>query len=300
MPYLHTRRGRRYHLAGCRYVAGADAIPGRGGLAPCSRCCPGATGGGAGGDGGSGPSMAVGARAGGAAPSPAGAPSPYGGKPYFADAAVDLRAMGVAPLAVYAHGSRVYGTDGPGSDRDHEVIVDDGWDGEEQAEVGEGGRMRQYTLLTRSRWLREAEECTVLFCECAFLPEGLSVTPLAPDGWAPDPERVRRQFSRTASNSWVKCKKKLTVPGSLDPYVAKKSMWHSLRILMFGIQILEHGRIVDYREANPLYAEVMAMPDDWGAIDARFRPLRNELRSRFRSMDAEMGIVRHGPGAHAG
>lgn len=216
------------------------------------------------------------------------------GKPFFADASVDLPSMGVLPISVFAHGSRVFGTDTTTSDRDHEVIVEGGWDGPEQVEVGDAPNVRQYTFLTRSRWLREADECTVLFCECAFLPPELSVIPLVPEGWAPDAEKVRRQFSRTASNSWVKCKKKLIVPESFDPHVGKKSLWHSLRILMFGIQILEHGRIVDFREANPLFAEVMGTPDDWDAIDARFRPLRNELRSRFRSHDGEMGIVRHG------
>lgn len=219
----------------------------------------------------------------------------YENKPYFAAASVDLPAMGVAPVSVFAHGSQVYGTAGTASDRDHEVIVGDDWDREEQAEVSDVPDVRQYTFIRLSRWLVEAKSCSVLFCECAFLPANLSVTPVIPDGWVPDAERVRRQFSRTSSNSWVKAKKKLILPDAYNPYVAKKSLWHSLRILMFGTQILEHGAIVDYGEANPLFDDVMGMPDDWDAIDARFRGLRNELRSRFRSHDGEMGIVRRRP-----
>lgn len=214
------------------------------------------------------------------------------GKPYFAEASIDLPSMGVLPVSVFAHGSKVYGTDGPYSDRDHEVIVNDGWDGEEQLEAGAVTGVRQYTLIPVSRWLAEAKECSVLFCECAFLSPEMSVMPLIPEGWSPDAESVRRQFSRTSSNSWVKAKKKLVVPRSIDPYVAKKSLWHSLRILMFGIQIIEQGGITDFQEANPLYWEIMGMPDDWDSLDAGFRGLRNELRSRFRSHDGELGILR--------
>lgn len=218
------------------------------------------------------------------------------GKGFFAHAVRDLPELGVSPLSVFAHGSRVWGTDDASSDRDHEVIVDDGWDGPGQLEVGgDGDEVRQFTLIPLSRWEREATECTVLFCECAFLPDELVANRLVPGEWEPDAERVRRQFSRTASNSWVKAKKKLTVPGSLAPRIAKKSLWHSLRILMFGIQILERGSIEDFSEANGLWDEVRAMPDDWDALDARFRPVRNALRSSFRSHDGEMGIVRRGP-----
>lgn len=219
------------------------------------------------------------------------------GKPYFAHAARDLPALGIDPIAAFAHGSRVYGTNGPSSDRDHEVVVPDGsWRGAEQLEVGTGcEEIRQYTIIPLSRWLGEAAACSVLFCECAFLPDRLVAGDMpVPDGWASDAEMVRRQFSRTASNSWVKAKKKLTVPDSYDPYVAKKSLWHSLRILMFGTQIVEVGRISDYAEANGLYGEIMAGPDDWDELDKRYRPLRNELRSRFRSHDSELGIVRAG------
>lgn len=220
------------------------------------------------------------------------------GRPYFAHAAEDLPSLGISPLAAFAHGSRVYGTDGPASDRDHEVIVPDGsWEGSEQVEVGSPseGEVRQYTIIPASRWEREAAACSVLFCECAFLPDELVAGEhLVPDGWIPDMEKVRRQFSRTASNSWVKCKKKLIVPESYDPYVAKKSLWHSLRILMFGTQIVEAGRIADYAEANGLYAEIMACPDDWDELDRRYRPVRNGLRSRFRSHDGDLGIVRSG------
>ena len=215
------------------------------------------------------------------------------GKPFLFHARIDLPALGISPIAVFAHGSRVWGTDDELSDRDHEVIVEDGWDGPEQVEVGgDGDETRQFTIIPLSRWEREAHDCTVLFCECVSLPDDLVANRVVPDGWVPDPERIRRQFSRTSSNSWVKAKKKLTVPGSFAPRIAKKSLWHSLRILMFGTQMLEHGRIADMSVANGLWDEIKAMPDDWDALDARFRPIRNALRSEFRSRDGEMGIVR--------
>lgn len=218
------------------------------------------------------------------------------GKPFFAVATDDLANLGILPLGLFAHGSRLLGTERADSDWDFEVVVGDGtWEGAEQVEIGEAGsgHQRQFTLIALSDWIGEAEACTVRFCECAFLPEELTAIRLVPAGWRPDAEKVRRQFSRTASNSWVKAKKKLIVADSWNPLVAKKSLWHSLRILMFGIQILEHGSIVDFHAGNDLFWEILSMPDDWGMLDERFRPIRNELRSRFRSHDGELGIVRH-------
>ncbi|KAG2379112.1 hypothetical protein C9374_007750 [Naegleria lovaniensis] len=49
----------------------------------------------------------------------------------------------------------------------------------------------------------------------------------------------RRPFSRKSANSYVKCKKKICVEKDLK--VGLKSLFHSLRIVMFAIQILKFG-----------------------------------------------------------
>ena len=45
---------------------------------------------------------------------------------------------------------------------------------------------------------------------------------------------------------------------------AIKSMFHSLRILHFGLQLKEHKKIVDFQECNGMYEEFMALnPEDF-------------------------------------
>jgi hypothetical protein len=61
-----------------------------------------------------------------------------------------------------------------------------------------------------------------------------------------------------AGNSFAKAGKKLDV--EKEHYKGKKSLFHSLRILMFGIQIAKAGRITNYGEANDLWKEIKQVP----------------------------------------
>ncbi len=84
----------------------------------------------------------------------------------------------------------------------------------------------------------------------------------------------------------MKCKKKLTVEKDYNPYIGKKSLWHSFRILMFGIQMLETGKIYDYSCANFLYDEIVNNPEnDWNYYKEKYQKLYNSYKSKFRSFD---------------
>ena len=96
-------------------------------------------------------------------------------------------------------------------------------------------------------------------------------------------EQLRRSISAVASNSFVKCKKKLIVGPDYEPYIAKKSLFHSIRILDFGIQIAKHGKIVDFSSCNHYYDIVMKM-DDWETIKDFFQPIANSLKSEFKKL----------------
>ena len=56
-----------------------------------------------------------------------------------------------------------------------------------------------------------------------------------------------------------------------EPYKAKKCIFHGLRYLTFGIQIIQQGRIADYSEANHYLKEVMDFPsDNWEDLSKVF------------------------------
>ena len=91
-------------------------------------------------------------------------------------------------------------------------------------------------------------------------------------------ELLRKQISAVSSNSFVKCKKKM-LQG--DEYIGKKSMYHSIRILGYGIQIAKYGRIVNY-EAYNFYYDVVMCKYDWEEIHEYFKPIYNSMKSEFK------------------
>jgi hypothetical protein len=70
----------------------------------------------------------------------------------------------------------------------------------------------------------------------------------------------------------------------VDYYIGVKSLFHSLRILMFGIQIANTGKIFDFSVANSIYYKIMSKDWTWEELDLEFRPLRNSILSEFRTV----------------
>lgn len=63
---------------------------------------------------------------------------------------------------------------------------------------------------------------------------------------------------------------------------AKRGMYHALRILMFGEQLKEHQKIVDFQASNELHAKMVAIDDD--DFDTRdWFELFDELAAKLKS-----------------
>lgn len=96
-----------------------------------------------------------------------------------------------------------------------------------------------------------------------------------------DKHKLRHHFSKTASNSFVKAKKKITVePNSV--YIGLKSLFHSLRILRFGIEFAT-TQVISFN-CRDLYEEVMGVNPDWDTLKCKFQPRFNALASEFRKV----------------
>lgn len=197
---------------------------------------------------------------------------------------VDLKLLLKNAIAIYKYGSAVYGTFVDGiSDEDYIVIIPNSFshcDGEQLVDAN-----AQYSFYTVHTWQLMLDNNAVCAMECYFLPKQFVVKETAKFHTNICKEKVRKEFSSTASNSFVKCKKKLTVADSFNPRIGKKSLWHSLRILDFGIQILEHGQIVNYSSANYLYDGIVnADSNDWKYFQELYKPIYNSFKSKFRNI----------------
>jgi hypothetical protein len=186
-------------------------------------------------------------------------------------------------LNIYHYGSFVYGTFIEGiSDYDYIVIVPD-----EMSELDEQQfecNNCQYTVHSAKSWQEMLDRCDVDALETYFLPEQFIVNETIVFIADITKTKVRNSFSHVASNSFVKCKKKLEIEESYNPAIAKKSLWHSLRIIDFGIQILEYDKIVNYASLNHLHEQIVMCEDNrWEYFKQKYKPMYNALKTKFRS-----------------
>ncbi|MNB85416.1 hypothetical protein D3C81_711820 [compost metagenome] len=182
-------------------------------------------------------------------------------------------------LNVYRYGSRVYGTATNESDHDL-IIVKKGAEG--IIEGIESGILN-LTIYDELSFQEAINNHEISVLECLFLPKNCIITEKKKFDFELDITKLRNSISQKSSNSWVKTKKKLTVEKDYNPYIAKKSLFHSFRILKYGIQIAKYGRIFDYTEANYLWEEINSFEtNDWEFFKTKYQPVYNELKSQFK------------------
>lgn len=175
-------------------------------------------------------------------------------------------------IEVFPFGSTVYGTVTEQSDEDYIVVVK----GDENLHYGVHNEQVNIHVYSDASFRELLEKHDITALECIFSKENKYEFQL-------DLAKLRRSVSAVASNSFVKCKKKLMAGPDYNPYIGKKSLFHSLRILNFGIQIATFGRIIDYGSCNDLFHEIMSIEsDDWAIYKERFTKRANALKSEFK------------------
>jgi hypothetical protein len=185
-------------------------------------------------------------------------------------------------LAVYPYGSRVYGTARPMSDYDFIIITENTTTGEA---LGLSNHIHAtiYSLADYQQQLRN-HEISVL--ECMSLPREMMVKSLVhPQLEAIDVQVLRQSISAKSANSLVKAKKKIELYSDrTSQYIGLKSLFHSLRMIRFGMQVATHGRIVDYGECNELYFNMMQEPLNWPYLKEKYKALHNQWMTEFREL----------------
>jgi hypothetical protein len=181
-------------------------------------------------------------------------------------------------VAVYPFGSRVYGTNNYSSDYDFYVVAR----GVQSNTEFRNGDLN-FHLYTPEDFQNSVNQHRVGALECVMQDKDNLLHHSDEFAFRLDLSILRREFSRVSSNSWVKAKKKLEVEH--DYYIGRKSLWHSIRILMFGIQIAEHGKITDYTAANHLYPVIVDSDvTEWETFKSEYQPVINSLASEFRKL----------------
>lgn len=174
-------------------------------------------------------------------------------------------------------GSQVYGTRRPDSDSDYFVVFPANNGVSFSELVFDGCDFQTYNLVDLQAHL-DAHQINAL--EAYFVPESplrsyCTFTLSLPT--------LRHSLAQKASHSFVKAKKKITVEG--ESLTGWKSLFHSLRILTFGIELAQTSALTNFSAANAYWDELWAAQEtDWATLQARWQPVYNGLSSEFRQV----------------
>ena len=192
-------------------------------------------------------------------------------------------------LNIYVVGSVVYGTNNINSDIDLKIIVND------ETEIKE----KQFKILfdkydislyTMKEFINHLYLLEIPFLETLWLSDNLFIENVKINfdfqHFKNNPEELlslRKSISSIQSNSWVKCKKKLL---QNDYYIGLKSLFHSLRVVDFGIQIMKYNKIKNYNSLNYLYSDLTNSDIvwNWSDLSKKYKPFKNKNMSELKKL----------------
>ena len=203
----------------------------------------------------------------------------------------------VSSINIYEWGSRVYQTATEFSDWDYIAIVPDNFPKEpDQYEFGN----RTYNIEHESDWLAKLKRNSVEALECLSLSPKFIVKKTKSYPFTFNPDGAHAAISERASIAWVKGKKKLTIEKDFDWRGGKKSIWHSLRLYMFGTQCAQYGSIVDFTEANSYYNDIVVAKhgntgkEEWEYLKESYHDLNNYWHSKMKLEFAQRKLIMRG------
>lgn len=177
-------------------------------------------------------------------------------------------------LNIYQYGSRVYQTNLSDSDWDFIIVVN------EKTREEFSDNLINVFFYTPTEFEQKLKAHEIKILECYFLPDYLIWKELMKFSFTLNLSKLRASLSEKSSHSWVKGKKKILIENDLK--IGKKSIFHSFRIIYFGIQIASFGRITNYQEANNLFYEILNIYNNWNNVFETYQQKHNKLMSEFR------------------
>lgn len=175
---------------------------------------------------------------------------------------------------IYIFGSQVYGTANHSSDWDFIIVANNSVSNQE---IRSGDF--NIHIITPYEFEKMLNQHHPGALECYYAPKEFKLMETIDFKFKLNIPALRHSFSHVSSNSWIKCKKKLA---QKEYYIGIKSLFHSLRIPMFGIQLAKTGKIYDYSCANKIWTSLSSKEWDWDNLDIEFRLLRNQILTDFR------------------
>jgi hypothetical protein len=184
-------------------------------------------------------------------------------------------------LNIYPYGSKVYGTDNDDSDDDFIIVYKSAFlpnGAFRNNAISSADRKIQAVCYSRGGFQDAINNYEIGALECLFVPEEKIIQkkwPFKIQKW--DVKDLCKKIITKASNSWHTA----TLSYQDDNIVmAKKGVYHALRILDFGEQLKEFGKIVSFHEAQVLRRQIMDEEPDFKIKE--WIPLRDAMMDKLR------------------
>lgn len=183
--------------------------------------------------------------------------------------------------AIFPYGSHVYQTNHVKSDYDFIVVCDVGYHNNEFAIENNNINIHFYDIPT---FISLLDKHKIFALECHYLPTQLILKNNLKYHFQLNLAKLRHSVSEKVSHSWVKAKKKFEVEQDRNVYIGKKSLFHSLRIIDFGIQLAQHNAI-NYASCKNLWEEIYSNPSEmWQDYENKYKPYFNHQMTEFRKL----------------
>jgi len=178
---------------------------------------------------------------------------------------------------IYLYGSRCYGTNSANSDWDFIIIANNNVENIEHV-VKDNDNNINFHIQTPDYFQSRLDWNDPKTFECLLWSKKNLILENIKFDINIDKAKYRHAVSHISSNSFVKAKKKI-LQG--DIFIGQKSLYHSLRIPMYAIQILKYGDIIDWECANKYWYDIIKIKN-YNTLKKKYQPIRNSIMSEFR------------------
>jgi hypothetical protein len=174
-------------------------------------------------------------------------------------------------LNVYPYGSRVYGTFRKNSDYDFVVIT-----AKEQPKEFSDNLVNVF-FFTPKQFQQRLQDHEISALECIFLPEGMKWKEKMAFDFKLHMPQLRQSLLTKAKDAFRLSEKSVDSQSGMPTLSGRKSLFHALRIIQFGIQIAGEGCITDYAVENQHFEKIMTSYFDWPTQLEEYKQYFNQL-----------------------
>lgn len=192
-----------------------------------------------------------------------------------------IKSSGVLPHKVrniFLYGSRVYGSAKETSDYDI-IYISSNLLAHEEKRATLNDILLNIHVITPDKFKADLLNHDIMNLECFYAPDFARILEKEPLKFQLNKKKLIKNNLAQSYSAWQNGKRKVQ---DFDIHKGVKSLFHSIRMLMFASQILENDKIIDYGIANSLYLEMIECDEyEWNYFKSKYLPLKEEWENKL-------------------